>query len=237
MKKKTDNYFIYKNFLIGLKDLKKIKTYFWFCFFVFFLIFIVGAMLPVFFEEKILELIKELIKQTEGLSVFELIRFIIFNNTKTAFSGAVLGIFLGIFPLAILVINGYILGFVANKVVISEGIFILWRLLPHGIFEIPAVLISLALGLKLGIDIMKNSIFYYNKKVNPLILSLIMIISMFFFPIAFFIYSVLTFKEKKLRKIFYNNLILSLRIFILIIIPLLVVAGTIEGILIFLLGG
>ena len=85
MKKEADNYFIYKNFLIGLKDLKKIKTYFWFCFFVFFLIFIVGAVFPVFFEEKILELIKELIEQTEGLGFFELIRYIIFNNTKTAF--------------------------------------------------------------------------------------------------------------------------------------------------------
>lgn len=226
---------VYKNFLIGLKDLKKIKLYFWFSFFVFFLIFIVGMMLPVFFEEKILELIKELIKQTETLDVFELIRFIIFNNTKTAFSGIVLGIFLGIFPLAILIINGYILGFVANKTVISEGILVLWRLLPHGLFEIPAVLISLALGLKLGIDIMKNSILYYNKKINPIILSVTMIISILFFPVAFFIYFILTLKEKKLRKNFYNNLVSSLRIFIMIIIPLLVIAGIIEGVLIFLL--
>ncbi len=235
-KAKKENNFIYKNFLIGLKDLKKIKYYFWFSFFIFFLIFIVGFFLPIFFEEKILDLIKELIKQTETLNVVELIRFIIFNNTKTAFSGIILGIILGVFPLAILVINGYILGFVANKIVISEGILVLWRLLPHGVFEIPAVLISLALGLKLGIGIMRNSILYYNKKTNPLVISTTMIISMLFFPVTFFIYAFLTFKEKKLRKLFYNNLICSLRIFILIIIPLLVVAGIIEGILIFLLG-
>ena len=234
--KKPSADFIYTNYQISLNDLKKIKFFFWFSGFLFLLVFFIGALFPVFFEEKILELIKSLIDQTEEFNVIELIQFIIFNNTRTAFLGMILGIILGVFPLSILIINAYILGFVANKTIISEGLFILWRLLPHGIFEIPAILISLALGLKLGIDLMKNSLLYYNKKANPLMLSTLIIISMLIFPIAFFIYLIITFKEKKLRKTFYNNLVLSLRIFLLIIIPLLVVAGFIEGLLIFLIG-
>jgi len=106
---------------------------------------------PVFFEEQILDLIKDIIAQTEGLGGLELIRFIFVNNLKSSFFAMLLGIFFGIIPFMIILVNGYVLGFVANKTVSSEGFFVLWRLLPHGIFELPAVFISAAIGLKLGL--------------------------------------------------------------------------------------
>ena len=62
----------------------------------------------------------------------------------------VFGIVLGIFSIITVIINGYLLGFVSARVVYAEGITSLWRLLPHGIFELPAVLISMGLGLKIG---------------------------------------------------------------------------------------
>jgi len=37
-----------------------------------------------------------------------------------------------------------------------EGYGILWRLVPHGIFELPAVFISLGLGIKLGTFIFRE---------------------------------------------------------------------------------
>jgi len=65
----------------------------------------------------------------------------------------ILGIGLAIFPLVTAIANGYLLGFVAREAVMQEGIFIFWRLFPHGIFELPAVLFSIGIGMKIGTEI------------------------------------------------------------------------------------
>jgi len=183
--KQKHNY-IYTNFLIAIKDLKKIKTYFLFSLTIFLLFTIIGLIFPDFFKDKILELIRSLISQTQDLSILQLISFITANNIQVAFFGIIFGIIFGILPIVALVVNGYVLGFVANQAIAAEGIFVLGRLLPHGIFEIPAILISTALGIRLGTDL------------------------------------------KNIKK----NFLSSIRIFLLIIIPLLVIAGIIEGTLI-----
>ena len=227
--------FIYENFKKSLADLKKIKTYFWFSFFLFFIVTFIGMIFPTFFEKQILKLIKNLISQTEGLGPFELIKFIMYNNMQSAFLGMILGIFLAIFPLGIIIVNAYVLGFVANKTIAIKGVLVLWRLLPHGIFEIPAILISVSLGIMIGISLMKDCIKSHYKNISNLNLSLLIILSMIFLPISFVIYMAITLTKTNLRKKFFSNLIFSLRIFILIVIPLLVIAGIIEGLLIFLL--
>lgn len=184
MKKRYN--FIYSNFLIALKDLKKLINYFIFSLVLFFLFSIIGIIFPHILEDKIIELIKSLIDKTDGLNILELFIFITSNNIQVSFFGMILGIFLGIIPTLTLIVNGYVLGFVLNKSIASEGIFIIWRLFPHGIFEIPAVLISTSLGIKIGTNF------------------------------------------KNIKKNFKS----SLRIFILIVIPLLVIAGIIESILV-----
>jgi stage II sporulation protein M len=70
--------------------------------------------------------------------------------------GLILGIFFGIFPLLIAMFNGYVLGFVANESVKANGVLILWKLFPHGIFELPAVFISLGLGIVLASKLFKK---------------------------------------------------------------------------------
>ncbi len=228
--------FIYKNFQIAFKDLKKIKSYFWFSFILFFVTGFFGFLFPVFFEEQILKIITELIKKTEGLGVFGLIRFIIANNTQSAFFGMILGIFLGIFPLGVLIVNGYVLGFVVSKTVALEGFLVMWRLLPHGIFEIPAILISVALGLRLGFLLMYDCMKSYNKDFGSFVIGLLMFLSILFFPIAFLIYMVFVFRNIELKKKVFKNFLDSFRIFILIVVPLLVIAGIIEGVLIWWIG-
>ena len=94
----------------------------------------------------------------------------------------------------IAIANGYILGFVSSMSVESAGVASLGKIIPHGIFELPAIFISLGLGLKFG-------------------------------TFAF---------QKNKAKSFKNYLINSLRVFLLIVIPLLIIAGIIEGTLIFL---
>jgi stage II sporulation protein M len=64
--------------------------------------------------------------------------------------GLFFGVVFGIIPLYLAVLNGYVVGFVSKIAIQQAGISSLWRLFPHGVFELPAIIISLALGLKLG---------------------------------------------------------------------------------------
>jgi len=100
--------------------------------------------------EQILKFIQELMDKTQNMSYFELIQFIFLNNIQSSFMAMIFGIVLGIMPIIATIGNGYILGFVSALSVREKGIFVLWRLLPHGIFELPAIFISLGMGLKFG---------------------------------------------------------------------------------------
>ena len=163
-----------------------------------------GAIFPIFFKEEIIELLRQIILQTENLDSFELTRFIMVNNIQSSFFAIFLGIFFGIAPLFITIINAYVLGFVINQSVAIEGPLIIWRLFPHGIFEIPAVLISVSLGLRLGMFL-----FFWKSEVEEV-----------------------KGVEVGIWSEFKKWLMQSLRIFIFVVVPLLVIAGIIEGILI-----
>ncbi len=119
---------------------------------------------PTEVETQILNLIKQVYEKFAGLNVYETIWAIFSNNVIISFLVLILGILLGIFPFLALVSNGFIIGFVARKAVELEGLLILWKLFPHGIFELPAVLISIALGIKMGVELFKKKSFRYNLK-------------------------------------------------------------------------
>lgn len=183
-------------------------------------------------EKALNNLIRDLIEKTEGLSAQELISFIFWNNSKSAFFGLIFGIFLAIVPIMILTVNGFLLGYVIYKTTLIKGTTIIWRLFPHGIFEIPAIIIATALGIKIGVDLMINTFKHFDKNLpNKTIYGLILL-SMIFFWISFPIIFIYTLYYKELRIKFYNNLTKSLLVFFLFIIPLLIIAAIIEGLLI-----
>ncbi len=196
-KKKRKGFSLSEEYKDSWKYIKESKKFIYasigiFFFFVFFAYFIPA---PQFIYTKIISFIQDLVKQTAGMSQMQLIQFIISNNLKSTLLVIVFGTILGIFPLISAIANGYMLGFVSLLSVKADGFLTLWRILPHGIFELPAVFISLGLGLKMGTFI---------------------------------------FQKKKLQS-FRDYMIKSLKVFLLIIIPLLLVAGIIEGTLIALL--
>ena len=141
--------------------------------------------------------LQDILRQTQGLNWWEMIIFILNNNLQSSFFSMILGVFFGIFPILAGFSNGYVLGFVAEKAVAIEGPLTLWRLLPHGIFEFPAIILSLALGTRFG---------------------------MFWFA-----------GKGKKKKEFFRRLESSLRVFLFVVIPLLVIAAIIEGILVVIL--
>tara|TARA_Y100000310_G_C20596690_1_gene770884 strand:- start:142 stop:738 length:597 start_codon:yes stop_codon:yes gene_type:complete len=133
---------------------------------IFFLFTLIGFFIspPEFLREQIINFIIELLEKTKGMSQLELIKFIFLNNSQSSFFGVILGVILGIFPIMAAMANGYILGFVSSFIVEEKGILVLWRLLPHGIFELPAIFISLGMGLKVGSFIFQEKKFQSLKK-------------------------------------------------------------------------
>lgn len=171
------------------KYLKESRNYLYLIFGLFILFVLIGFFFPVFFSDEIMAFIEQTLGQTQNLGFWQLFIFIFKNNLIISILGLALGSILGILPLILTVSNGYVLGYVANKTALVSPLS-LFRIFPHGIFEIPAVIISLALGLKLGLSI-------FRKKAN--------------------------FKYE------FSN---SLKVFLYIAIPLLLVAALIEAALI-----
>ncbi len=188
---------LFREYKESWKYLISSKKFIYFAAGIFFLFFLIGFFIPApeFIYDEIVNFIKELLANTQDLSGLNLIFFIISNNVQGALLGVALGVFFGIFPLISSVSNGYMLGFVSSISVNNSGFLSLLKIFPHGIFELPAIFISIGLGLKTG---------------------------MFVF-------------HKDKFKILKSRIGNSLRVFLLIVIPLLILAGIIEGTLISLL--
>ncbi|MBU3906714.1 MAG: stage II sporulation protein M [Nanoarchaeota archaeon] len=149
-KRKIKKSFLKEQYSLSLNYLRESSKFVYISIGIFFLFAILGYFFPVFFKEEIIKFIQELINQTKDMGQLELTRFIFLNNLQSSFLGLFFGLLFGIFPIAVAIVNGYVLGFVSSITIGEEGFLVLWRLLPHGIFELPAVFISLGLGLKLG---------------------------------------------------------------------------------------
>jgi len=174
------------------------KNYIWFVLWIFVIFALIGGLFPASSEltNLISEMLQKLSAETSGFTnVFQWIFYLFKNNILASFFGLISGVFLGFWPILASVVNGYLVGFVGKFAISTSGIFVLWKLFPHGIFELPALFISLGLGVKLG------SFIFQKKKVDSL------------------------------KYYFW----MSLKVFIFVVIPLLIVAAIIEGSLIFYL--
>jgi stage II sporulation protein M len=189
MKKTTFSDFLRYNYSKSFAFFRESKTFILFSCTLFLLFFIIGFIFPIFFREEIFNFIFDMKDLFAGRSVLWMISFIFFNNLQASAFAIIFGIVLGILPLLTVVINGYLVGFVSREIVSVEGISAMWRLVPHGIFELPAILFSIGLGLKIGVSV---------------------------------------FSKKRTTK---YNLKESLRFFVFVVFPLLLIAAIIEGVL------
>jgi len=83
---------------------------------------------------------------------FQLFVFIFLNNASKAFFVVLTGFFFGIIPIFFVFTNANLIGIVIAVFGAREGFLrVVLSLLPHGIFEIPAVLIASGYGLWLGV--------------------------------------------------------------------------------------
>lgn len=194
MKKKKFN--LKKDYQESWEYLKSSWGYILFVFVLFFLIsaLVFSGMQSEELNEMVKEQLKKIVEKFEGKGAFETVVLIFANNVLASFLGIALGVFFGVITLMMIFSNAYVIGFVADLSVEKAGLGILWSLVPHGVFELPAIFISFGLGLKLGS-------FFISK--NP-------------------------WNELKKRNKH------SMKVFILIVVPLLILAAVIEGLLIVL---
>ncbi len=112
---------------------------------------VVGLLWPEGFS-LLLEELEGLASEIKDRDFIGTVLFIFFNNLKAAALAVITGPLLGIIPVLQAAANGVIIGVVIRLSAESAGVLtIMLSLLPHGIFEIPAMLISWGLGLWLGL--------------------------------------------------------------------------------------
>jgi stage II sporulation protein M len=97
------------------------------------------------------ELLKQFADVFRGLPRLQLAAAIFFNNSLKTLVVILLGPLLGIAPVIFLVINGAILGAVMPVAAASRGLWpSIMTIAPHGILELPAIILGTSIGLRLG---------------------------------------------------------------------------------------
>lgn len=105
-------------------------------------------------------LLEELIQpfpELKGMGLPFIFLFIIANNVLKSLVWMVLGILFGIPPLIFTAFNGFFLGWFSYSISKERGvIFTLAALAPHGVVEIPTVLLCMAAGLGIGYQLINR---------------------------------------------------------------------------------
>ena len=187
---------LHKRYKLCFDYLKESKDFIWIAIGIFFFFALIGFFVPIpeNIQNEIISYFRKLILQTQYYGVWEMMQFLFTNNSGATFVGLFSGFLFGVIPFFNTVLNGFVLGFASAFSVSGNGLVSLLRLLPHGIFELPAVFISLGLGFKFG------SFLFFK---NP---------------------------QEKFKEFF----IKSMNVYFFVILPLLVIAAVIEGLLIVL---
>ena len=98
-----------------------------------------------------LDEVLEMLPAIENLSPLTLFLFIVLNNVIKSFLWMVLGVIFSLPSLFFTIFNGFIIGWFSYSVQLEHGLrFTAAALVPHGIIEIPTILLSSAAGMGLG---------------------------------------------------------------------------------------
>ena len=101
--------------------------------------------------QEIIEELKKLFASGEEMTDFQIFLFILENNITKLLMVVLLGIFAGIIPLFSSFANGMILGIFACLFSESQSWeFFLVGILPHGVIEIPVLILATAIGMRIG---------------------------------------------------------------------------------------
>ena len=243
-----------------IQALRGSKNYIFFALILYVLVFAFAFMLPstfTFFDM----FIQSFDEKTSDLNTFEFIFFIALNNISNAFFVIVSGLFFGVIPLVETISNGALFGYVSVITYFISGSFsFLWIFVPHGIFELPATFIAFGLGMWIGFGFVGNYFRVNRKNRTAKILGamafgfalfgmgwttffatvipngsflMTLIFRLLFLAPFIFLFTVRNKKLKNLNKtIFHERFYGSLKILLYIIVPLMIIAAVVEGLVV-----
>ncbi len=119
--------------------------------------FIAGFVAPASLQQQALAGFDEFVAQFRDMSGGALFWFILVHNVIVTLVLVGAGLLFGIVPILAVGTNGFVLGIVYRKGAGAMGyVDAALAILPHGIFEIPAVLFAAAYGLWLGVIVIRR---------------------------------------------------------------------------------
>ncbi|MEF3355638.1 stage II sporulation protein M [Paenibacillus sp. GYB006] len=147
-----------------IKDLKSLSNYVWAAAIIFLVGGVLGWISTGALQEIMIQQISGLREISEQLQQGDNVQwnfftFIFWNNATKAVLVIFAGALAGVVPVIFLVINGGVLGFLLHlswQQGVSMYDVVVKGLLPHGIIEIPAIIVACAFGLKFGVLIIKS---------------------------------------------------------------------------------
>jgi stage II sporulation protein M len=104
--------------------------------------------------QEFMESLAATLRPLQDMGSAELMLLIFVNNAVKAGGVILLGVLLGIPPFIFLVTNGLVVGVAIYQIAAERGLgFVLAGLAPHGVVELPALLVATALGLGMGVEV------------------------------------------------------------------------------------
>jgi stage II sporulation protein M len=129
-----------------------LKPYIWAVSFLFLLSACIGFLTPYHYQQEIVKSLLTCFSPLQSSTQFQVFLKIFLNNYISTLLSLLIGVFFGLGPILFLLINGYAMGnlvaFASSKV---SAYTICLAILPHGIFEVPAVLLASSYGLWWGV--------------------------------------------------------------------------------------
>lgn len=133
---------------------KSIQPYLILSMILFLLSLFMGYAYGVFIDQNISSLLDEmggLFDFIHQASAAQMFLIIFFNNTLKGLMVIMLGIGLGLVPVIFIVFNGFLVGMAVYFGAQTRGMtYVAMAILPHGVLEVPVILLSTAMGLRLG---------------------------------------------------------------------------------------
>jgi len=120
--------------------------------------------------EQLLKITKKIAKEPTFTNIFSTI---FFNNLFVTITAIISGVVFGIYPILIVVNNGMLLSAMvmgsASITKVHPLVLFVTTVLPHGIFELPAILIGAAFGIHLGMAVLRLFISFFTRKVENVV--------------------------------------------------------------------
>jgi stage II sporulation protein M len=114
---------------------------------IFFAGIVIGAARPEPFGPVYEAVGEALLYRFEGKGTLPTVFLLFIQNATVAFASILLGFLLGLVPILSAAANGVVVGVLFSLAASSSQLYELWKLLPHGVFELPAIFTAWGLGI------------------------------------------------------------------------------------------